>query len=137
MDPVVSDAEHARLEDLSLAVFKNGSLFPVAIVFDRLAPTDGSLVAVPAVGVGLAGRLTANRVVESLVRLTRIGATVELPHSGAPAPRVFERRPSPFWAFVDAYSFIVAGEDSAGHVTESGESVRARASSAPSAEAAQ
>lgn len=138
IDPVVSGAEHGRLKDLSLAVFKNGSLLPVAVAFDRLAPTDGSVAAVPAVGVGLAGRLTANRIVESLERLSRIGAAVELPHPGAPAPRVFERRPSPFWAFMDAYCFAETGEASPGDITENaGASTRGRASSGSPADATQ
>jgi hypothetical protein len=105
LDPVISATEHDRLKTLSLAVFKNGSVFPVAVAFTRLVDGDGSATSVPTVAMGLGGRLHANRILDSLQRLETIGAVAELPHPGPPIPRKFERRPSVFWSFVQEYCF--------------------------------
>jgi hypothetical protein len=73
----------------------NRNLLPVAIAVTEL---DREITTAPEVAVELGGRIAPNRVLDALHRLASIGALAELPYPGRPRPRMFERRPSAYWA---------------------------------------
>ena len=64
--------------------------------------TGLTIVTSPDLVVVLSGRTPANRALQALERLCTFGAMYEHPYTGRPAPRRFELRLSPYWAFARA-----------------------------------
>jgi len=79
----------------------NKHMLPVAVV---IAELDLTVVKAPELGIALGGNLAPNRVLEGLVRLAAMGVMEELPYPGRPNPRIFERRDSAYWTFVEPFA---------------------------------
>jgi len=84
----------------------NKHTLPVALAIAELELT---VIKAPELGVALGGNLAPNRVLEGLERLVTMGVMEELPYPGRPNPRIFERRESAYWTFVEPF---VAGKKS-------------------------
>jgi hypothetical protein len=87
------DAAAAR----SVAIHGNRAVFPVAA---WIAEAGVDAITAPEVVRGLGGELAPNKVLEALIRISKIGALDEMPHLGRPHPRVFRLRKSAYWNFV-------------------------------------
>jgi hypothetical protein len=104
-----SDDNYAALVERSEVLFNNKHLLPVAA---WVAECKAEAIKAREVGRGLSGRVPDNKVLEILGRLRAAEVLHELPHPGAPHPRIFEKRPGAFWRFVEDLSSEVAGSGS-------------------------
>ncbi|MDX6595205.1 MAG: hypothetical protein QOI72_587 [Solirubrobacterales bacterium] len=89
-----------RLAKLSRNLHGHMYVLPVACwIFEG----EISGVSVAEAMAGLGGKADRPRIIEALVRLTRIGALTELARpEQRNSPRFFERAEDPFWVYVDA-----------------------------------
>lgn len=85
----------------SQALHGNKHMLPVAVALLELNLT---MVGTSEIGIALGGHLAPNRVLEGLQRLTAMGIMRELPYPGRPKPRLFERRQSAYWDFVEPFA---------------------------------
>lgn len=93
-----SDDTYAAVVRRSEALFNNKHLLPVAA---WVVGCKAETIKAREVGVGLAGRVPDNKILEILERLRNAEVMHELPHLGPPHPRIFERRPGAFWRFAE------------------------------------
>jgi hypothetical protein len=102
-------AEFDQLQALSEALARNNTLVPVAVAVVRADPR--APITAASVSRALEGRCPANRVGQALTRIAEIGALVELPYTGPPNPKFFERADAhPFWTFISDWALVnVAG----------------------------
>ncbi len=91
----------------SQSLHGNKYMLPVAVAIVEL---DLATVKAPEIGVALAGHLPPNRVLEGLARLCAMEVMIELPYPGRPNPRLFERRQSAYWTFVEPFAAEVDPE---------------------------
>jgi hypothetical protein len=82
----------------SVVVHGNRGVLPVAAWIHFSGSQTASA---PEITKGLGGALPPNKVLEALTRICAIGALLELPHPGRPHRRVFEKKPAPYWRFVE------------------------------------
>lgn len=90
-----------QLARASVDLFGNRATLPVASAVARLGATT---VQGPDAQRALSGQLPANKVLEALERLCRLGALHEMPYVGRPHARTFEiRGESCVWPFIRAF----------------------------------
>ena len=106
LDPASSEFDY--LIEKSRTVHGHRYILPVAVWIFESGKTD--VTAADAM-VGLGGRADRPRIIESLARLTAIGALRELPRVGQRnAPRYFERVEDPYWAYIEeTVAYLEAG----------------------------
>jgi hypothetical protein len=97
----VSQATYNYLVAASVPLHRNKFVLPVAAWIAQNRPET---VAQPAVNLGLQGRAPANKIIEALERLDKIGALEEMPQLGERGKRVFVVTDSSYWDFVRSYS---------------------------------
>jgi len=96
----MEDLQYEALTKRSRVIHGQKHVLPVAV---WLQENGQAAVKAPEVGRGLQGRLQSTEILKVLQRLCAIEAIRELPHPGAPHPRVFELVPDhAYWAFVVA-----------------------------------
>lgn len=85
------------IAERSQALHGNNFVLPVAVAVIELGV---QVVKVPEIREALKGFLPENRIREGLERLCAMKVMSELPYTGRPNPRLFERCPSAYWDFV-------------------------------------
>ncbi len=96
-----SDEIYGALAVRSQGLYKNKHLLPVAA---WIAGCKLETISAPDVARGLDGRLAPNKALEVLERLQEAGVMHELPYTGRPHARMFERLPGAFWRFVEEFA---------------------------------
>jgi hypothetical protein len=99
-----SEQHFATVIEKSQQIHGNKLVLPVAVA---IAALDQTHYKVPELSQALEGRIPPHRIHEALRRLCIMGVLVEMPYPGRPAPRIFEVRSDPFWAYVR--SFVPGG----------------------------
>lgn len=102
MSAAITDERFEALTAASRDVHGNMFVLPVAF---WVAEESGSGVSVSEIMRGLQGRVDRHRIIEALERLCAIGAMEELPRPDVRnAPRFFDMKIHPYWAFVAAFT---------------------------------
>jgi hypothetical protein len=95
----MDDHAYEALAAYSTAIHGQRHVIPIAA---WIRESGQKVFSTPEVVRALGGRLQSGEVLVAMSRLVRFQALQELPHPGAPRPRIFEIEGShPYWAFLD------------------------------------
>jgi hypothetical protein len=101
MDSVWDERRFSSVARRSQALHGNKHTLPVALA---VVEAGDPVVTAPQISVVLGGHVPHNRVLEGLRRLCAFGVLSELPYPGRPSARLFERRGSVYWGFIEEFA---------------------------------